>query len=247
MRADAAQDAEHRLHEQRRLHQPALQEMGEIIEVTDVVALELEARVVVLAGLQDELDILERVAEDEIARALEIGLFPVVLELLVAVEHGIEREIDRPHVEAGDLGLEMGGRHHAFFHPHGRRAARGQVDDRVGALLDARQEAPEGLRRLVRPAGLGIARMQVDNRGARLGGADRRVRDLFRGDRQMRRHARRVDRARDRAGDDDLVFCHVVSVPLGIPCCDGGILRGRAGEDYPGRACRPPGDAAGKG
>ena len=42
MRADAAQDAEHGLDEQRRLDQPAVEEMGEVVEVADVVALELE-------------------------------------------------------------------------------------------------------------------------------------------------------------------------------------------------------------
>ena len=47
MRADAAQDAEHRLHEQRRLHQAALEEVREVVEMRDVVALELEAGVVV--------------------------------------------------------------------------------------------------------------------------------------------------------------------------------------------------------
>src|SRR5262249_28740498 len=50
---------------------------------------------------------------------------------------------------------------------------------------------------------LRIARMQVDHRGAGLCGADRSVGDLLGGDRQMRRHRRRVDRAGDRAGDDD--------------------------------------------
>ncbi len=43
MRPDAAEDAKHRLHEQRRLDEPALQEMGEIVKMGGVVALELEA------------------------------------------------------------------------------------------------------------------------------------------------------------------------------------------------------------
>ncbi len=46
MRADAAQDAEHRLHEQRRLDQAAVEEMPQRVEMADVVALDLEAGVV---------------------------------------------------------------------------------------------------------------------------------------------------------------------------------------------------------
>ena len=47
--ADAAEDAEDRLHEERRLDQLALEEVREVVEVADVVALELEARAAALA------------------------------------------------------------------------------------------------------------------------------------------------------------------------------------------------------
>ena len=47
--ADAAEDAEDRLHEERRLDQLALEEVGEVVEVPDVVALELEARAAAFA------------------------------------------------------------------------------------------------------------------------------------------------------------------------------------------------------
>jgi hypothetical protein len=52
--ADAAQDAEDRLHEERRLDQPAIEEMGEGVEVADVVALELEARAAPSPAPQDD-------------------------------------------------------------------------------------------------------------------------------------------------------------------------------------------------
>ena len=64
----------------------------------------------------------------------------------------------------------------------------------------------ERLRRLVGPAVLRVARMQMHDRGAGFGRAERRVGDLLRRDRQMRRHRRRVDRAGDGAGDDDFVL-----------------------------------------
>src|SRR5882762_5145274 len=95
MRADAAADAEHRLDEQRRLEQPPLEEMRRSVEMADVVALDLEARVVVGAGLQDVGDILEAVLEDALVAAREVGLFPVVLELLVAAEHLVQAEVHR--------------------------------------------------------------------------------------------------------------------------------------------------------
>jgi hypothetical protein len=41
--ADAAQDAEDRLHEERRLGEAPVEEMGQAIEMADVIAFELEA------------------------------------------------------------------------------------------------------------------------------------------------------------------------------------------------------------
>ena len=68
------------LHEEGRLHQTAIDEMGERIEMADVVALDLEARAVVGASREDLLDVGEGVLEDAFLRAFEIRPFPVVLE-----------------------------------------------------------------------------------------------------------------------------------------------------------------------
>jgi hypothetical protein len=81
MRANAAKQAEHRLHEEGRLHQPAVGEVGEIVEMGDVVAFELKARAVVVAGRQNVLDVLERVAEDEVARRFQMGFSQSNLKL----------------------------------------------------------------------------------------------------------------------------------------------------------------------
>ena len=93
MRADAAQNAEHRLHEERRLDHAAVGEVAQRVEVADVVALDLEAGAVVFAGGEDVLDVGEGVPEDTLARAFQIGLLPVVLELLLAGEHRVEPEV----------------------------------------------------------------------------------------------------------------------------------------------------------
>ena len=75
--ADAAEDAEDRLHEERRLDQLAIDDVGQVVEVADVVALELEARAAAAAEvLEDVLDVLERVLEDEVAAAFEVGAAP---------------------------------------------------------------------------------------------------------------------------------------------------------------------------
>ena len=75
-------------------------------------------------------------------------------------------------------------------------------------LKEHLQKRLEAFGRLVRGAGLGVARVQVHDRGTRLGGPDRGIGDLGRGDRQMGRHRGRMDRPRDRTCDDDLAPCH---------------------------------------
>jgi hypothetical protein len=183
-----------------------LEEVRGGVQVADVVALDLEARAVLAARGQDVGDVAEGVLEDALVGAREVGLLPVVLELLVAPEHLVQAEVHRAHVERGDLGLELQRGLQALFHRHGRRAAGGEVDDHVARHRDLRQELVEQGRILRRAAVLGIARVQVHDRGARLRRADRRLGDLGRRHRQVRRHARRVDRPRHRAGDDDLAL-----------------------------------------
>src|SRR5205085_2404600 len=99
MRADAAADAEYRLDEERRLEQAPLDEVRRDVKMPDVVALDLKARVVLGARLEDVGDVLEGVLEDALIRPGEVGLLPVVLELLVAAEHLVETEVHRAHVE----------------------------------------------------------------------------------------------------------------------------------------------------
>ena len=82
MRTDAAENAEDALHEERRLHDAAVDEMGERVEMADVVALDLEAGAVLGAGGGDVLDVLEGVLEDGVDGLLEIGTLPLVFEVL---------------------------------------------------------------------------------------------------------------------------------------------------------------------
>src|SRR5262249_6218436 len=77
---DPAEDSEHRLHEQRWLHQAAIEEMPQRVEMTDVVAFDLETRAVSGAGCQNVLDVGEGILEHALLRIFEIGLFPIVFE-----------------------------------------------------------------------------------------------------------------------------------------------------------------------
>src|SRR5690606_37941942 len=86
MRPDPAKDAEDRLHEERRFHVTAPYEMLQRVKMTDVVAFDLETRVIIGAGRKDSLDIGEGVAENPVAGALDIGFLPIVFELWHLVE-----------------------------------------------------------------------------------------------------------------------------------------------------------------
>ena len=116
------------------------------------------------------LKVLRKMKSRVISRWLRL---PLVFPFLVAVEHREEAEIHRAHVERAHLGLGAQRRRQPLLQGHAVAAAGGDVDDRVGRLLDARQELHEhfGIRR--RPAVLRVARMQMQDRGAGLGRGDR--------------------------------------------------------------------------
>src|ERR1700733_13232331 len=123
MRADTAQQAEYALNKKRRFGELAFDEMREVVQMRNVVALELEARAVRAARSQDELDVLERILEDQVAAVGEVLALPVVLEVLEPVEHGIQAEVHRAHVQRRYFRLEMMGGPKPFFHGHVRTAA----------------------------------------------------------------------------------------------------------------------------
>ena len=75
--ADSAEDAHDALNEQRRLDQPAVDEVGQVIDMGNVVALKLEAGAVGAAGGQDTLDVGEGVLEDQVAAVLQVAPFPI--------------------------------------------------------------------------------------------------------------------------------------------------------------------------
>ena len=143
VRADAAEDPEDRLHEQRRLDQPAVHEVGEVVEVAGVVALELEAGAARADLAHDRLDVGERVLEDEVARHLEVRLLPVVLELRDPGGHREDPEVEAAHVQGAQLGVEPPHGGEPLVERHPQAAAGRDVDDRVGAVEDARQELAE--------------------------------------------------------------------------------------------------------
>jgi len=68
------------------LQETAIDEMGDVVEMADIVAFVLEARAMLVSEpSQNGFDVAKRVAEDEVVGRAQIGLFPVELPLFVAV------------------------------------------------------------------------------------------------------------------------------------------------------------------
>ena len=180
--------------------------MGEIVEVADVVALVLELGAVPLAEeLGDPLDVAKRVAEDVSVGGEKILLLPIVFPFLVARGHGIEREIHRAHVERAHFRREFSRRREPLLDRHDHRPpvvmlttasvaclmrgrnCRRRRDRASAARPSGRAHAGAGWRRRLPPPRSPGCAICVGR------------------DRQRVRHGRRVDRAGDGAGDDDLV------------------------------------------
>jgi hypothetical protein len=170
---------EDRLHEQRRLDDSLVQEVGQVVEVADVVALELEPRARGAEGANDRLDVLVRVPEDEVSGHLQILGLPGVLEGADAVEDGKQPEVHAAHVQRAELRLEGARRPCALFDRHPVTPAGRDVDDGVASRLDLWQESSEDLGIGRRPARFRVACVQVDDRGSCLGRPDRALGDLF--------------------------------------------------------------------
>src|SRR5262245_41654624 len=107
MGPDAAENSKHRLNEQRRLHHATVEKVPQRIKVTDIVAFDLETRVVLCAGGENVFDVSKGVFEHAFAGAFQIRLLPIVFELtLEPWDHRVEPEIHCAHIERGDIRLE---------------------------------------------------------------------------------------------------------------------------------------------
>ncbi len=212
-RRHAAQHAKDELQEEGRPDRAALHEMPKHRQMADVVTFKFEPRAAHLAHLMKNMSyVLGCILENKIVRVFEERPFPRMFPVLDPRGHRVKGEVHRTHVQAAHLGAEPFRRGEALVQRHHRRAAGGHVDDRIAALPDCRQE-PRPMGGIGRwPAGVGVAGMQMQDRRASLGRVDGRSRDLIAGDRQVGRHRRRVDRAGDGAGDDDLRHHSAVTV-----------------------------------
>ena len=108
--ADPAQYAEDHLDEERRLYRAAIDEMSEIIEVPDIITFMLEPRTCFAHRLKNRCDVAEGVAEDEVVRAEDVILLPIMFPAADPFGGGEHRKVDRPHVERTHFGLETDGR-----------------------------------------------------------------------------------------------------------------------------------------
>ena len=109
-----------------------------------IVALELETRAVRAAEVQENMfDIAEGVTKYAIVSTAQIRLFPFILPVREPVSRRVEREVNRAHVERSDLGFSNHGSCEALFECHIEATASGDIDYRIGVLLDTRQELHE--------------------------------------------------------------------------------------------------------
>src|SRR3546814_4908260 len=77
------------------LFRSLLPEIVQIMEVARVVAFELVARPRFVQRLERAADVLEAVAEDEVVAPLEHRRLPLVLKILVSLEHRKQSEVHR--------------------------------------------------------------------------------------------------------------------------------------------------------
>ena len=102
-------------------------------------------------------------------RAIEIRLLPGVLPRLHPISGARDVEIHAAHVEAAHLGLRLQRCRQAIVQGHVQAAAGGDVHHCIDVLLDHGQKAHEHCRVGRRFTGVWIARVQMDDGGARLG------------------------------------------------------------------------------
>ena len=144
LRADAAQNAKDRLHEQRRLDNLAVQAIGQIVQMTNIVTFEFEPRAVAFTKLLDNArDIFEGVAENEIIGVFQIRLLPGEFPIFHAGGGGGNIKVHAAHVQAAHLRARQQPGRQPFFKGHAKSATGGDVDDGVRALLDHRQKSHE--------------------------------------------------------------------------------------------------------
>ena len=171
-----------------------------------VVALEFEAGAQVTHHGEYVGHVAVGVFEHQLVAVFQVGLFPLVFELFVALEHGEQAEVHGAHVHGGHFRLEFECRFETLVEGHVGGAAGGQVEHGVATLLDLGQESAEGGGRLVGTTILLVAGVQVDNGGTGLRGTHGGVGDLIGGHRQVGGHGGGVDCAGDGTGDDDFAL-----------------------------------------
>ena len=158
--ADAAKDAEDRLHEQWRLNQSAFEKMSQRVKVADVVALKFKLRSATFAeSLQDRFDVSKCVLKNPIASVFEILWLPRMLPIAELTECRIKPEVHRTHVERSHLRLSLRRPDEPLFDGHVMSATGCDVDDRISACLDLWEEIPKHSGIRCRTSGLRITGM----------------------------------------------------------------------------------------
>ena len=185
VRANATAQAKDRLDQQRWLHEAAIEEVCGRVEMANVVALDLEPRLVLAARLKDVRDVFECIFEDTVVASFEIGTLPIVLEFLEAPEQLVQPKVHGPHVQRSYFRPQLQRRLQPLLNGHRRCPACGNVDHHVRRLFDEWYELAEQFWILRRTSVLRIARVEMNDRSPSLSRADRGLGNLIRCHRQI--------------------------------------------------------------
>ena len=161
------------------LTRPRSSEVGQVVEVAHVVALELEPRPALVAESRRipsmSLNVLRKTWSRLASRCVASHVIP---ERFVAIEHREEAEVHRAHVERGELRLCRDCPSQAFLERHARPAARRDVDDRITLGADLREELHEHVRVRRRPTVAWVAGVKMEDGCAGLRRLDGLISDL---------------------------------------------------------------------
>jgi hypothetical protein len=125
------ENSEDGLNEERRLDDVAIDKVGKIIEVANVVALDFEASTALSKIAKNVFNVGEGILEDKVFHALDLLFFPVITPLYDPLGHRVNGKVHRSHVQRTHLGLDLERISKPFLNLHLSTAARRDVDDGV--------------------------------------------------------------------------------------------------------------------
>jgi hypothetical protein len=161
---------------------------------------------VLVEYVQEGPEGLKGVGKDQVFGKFQVLFLPGILEILHLVQDGEEGEVHGAHVAGGQFGLAGGDDRHPLLGGHPQTSPGGGADHHVTLALDLGDDLFEGLYVGGRHAVLRVAGVHMTDCRPGLVSLKGIVRNLVRGNGQVRGHGRGVDGTRD--GRSEYRFAH---------------------------------------